>query len=78
MTTQIEGVAAEKCQFWLVWNKNGANPKRAHDTYASAAHEAARLAAKHPGATFIVLRGQKKFKAAAGPVDAAQLEGADE
>jgi hypothetical protein len=65
LTTTIGGVAATKCTFWLVWNKNGANPQVDHATYESAAHEAARLASVHKGQTFIVLRAQKKFKAEA-------------
>lgn len=51
----------EPVSFWFVWTKYGRVPRFAHDTPASAAEEAARLAHKHPGRKFIVLHAYTKF-----------------
>lgn len=48
--------------FFLVWNKDGRNPLKSHGHERVARNEARRLARKHPGATFIVLRGISKHK----------------
>lgn len=50
------------CRFWMVWNKHGGAPTRAHDKKGAAEHEAKRLAAKNPGLTFVVLAAYTKFK----------------
>lgn len=42
--------------FWLVWNPQGHAPQYRHDTEASAAREAERLARLNRGQRFIVLR----------------------
>lgn len=42
--------------FWLVWNPQGREPQRQHDTEESANREAERLARANRGARFIVLR----------------------
>jgi hypothetical protein len=46
----------EDAEFWLVWTKNGRNPRRSHTTEESAITEAERLARKFPGTKFLVLR----------------------
>lgn len=45
-----------KKMFWLVWNPQGHEPQARHDSEQSAEREAERLAKKHPGQRFIVLR----------------------
>lgn len=42
--------------FWLVWRSGGGCPTRKHDSEASAAQEAMRLAKLHPEETFYVLK----------------------
>ena len=46
--------------FWMVWNDTAFAPTVRHPNLDSAEREAARLALKHPGATFYVLRAIKK------------------
>ncbi|GAP67363.1 hypothetical protein MBSD_n2684 [Mizugakiibacter sediminis] len=41
--------------FWLVWNPQGYNPQRKHNTKEGATREAERLARANPGQTFIVM-----------------------
>ncbi len=41
--------------FWLVWNPQGYNPQRKHNTEEGATREAERLARANPGQTFIVM-----------------------
>jgi hypothetical protein len=40
---------------YMVWNPDRRLPKKVHGTETEARVEASRLAAKHPGETFIVL-----------------------
>lgn len=50
-------------EFWVVWNPYKGLPQVRHDTQAAAEAEADRLAAKHPGDEFIVLRAESVTKA---------------
>ena len=50
------GPAAMHKPFFFVWNPNSSAPKQKHATEQEARAEAERLAAKHPGQDFIVLR----------------------
>ena len=43
-------------RFWMVWNPHGRAPTYRHYSRASADSEAARLAARNPGAVFFVLK----------------------
>jgi len=43
-------------RFWMVWNPHGRARTSRHDSRASADTEAARLAARNPGAVFFVLK----------------------
>lgn len=54
---------AEPVDFYMVWTKTGWAPKKAHHTRAAAFAEANRLAARHPGKKFIVLRTLAKIVA---------------
>ena len=42
--------------FWLVWQVGGQNPRHQHYSEQEARTEAQRLAMKHPGKLFCVLR----------------------
>jgi len=44
---------------WIVWNPAGRNPQARHDTYRSAAAEAARLARENPGNEFYVMQAHR-------------------
>lgn len=57
--------------FWLIWSKNGHNPRYTHTTLASAREEAERLARLHPGRTFVIMEGVTKVKVAQAEGDAA-------
>lgn len=41
--------------FWLVWCENGGTPTVRHESPDAAEREARRLAAAHPGKSFLVL-----------------------
>lgn len=47
---------AEPIPFWVVWCPQGSSPTVKHLSRAEATREAERLAAKHPGHEFFVLR----------------------
>jgi len=47
---------------WWIWNKHGHPPKFAWAEEARANEEARRLAVKHPGVSFIVMRSMRKFR----------------
>lgn len=49
-------------EFWVVWNPSRGLPQFRHNTQAAAEAEADRLAAKHPGDEFIVLRAESVTK----------------
>lgn len=51
----------EAVDFWLVWSKHGHLPRVTHHTEAAAVREAERLARKHLGRKFIVLRAIHKI-----------------
>lgn len=57
--TELEAVA---CEFWMVWTKAGRPPRFRHNLRESALVEAKRLALANPGRTFIVMRGEEKFR----------------
>jgi len=42
-------------QFWMVWTKNGKNPRKTHTTLDAARAEARRLAAPYPDRRWFVL-----------------------
>lgn len=54
----------EECEFWFVWTKTGRIPRFTHNTAAGAEAEADRLAHKHPGKKYVVLRGYRKCRVA--------------
>ena len=56
-------VIQQDAEFWFVWTKTGRVPRYAHGSAQAARNEAIRLAAKHPGRKFIVLRALSKFVA---------------
>lgn len=41
--------------FWLVWHEDGGEPRVKHPDPDTAEREATRLAAAHPGQSFVVL-----------------------
>jgi hypothetical protein len=43
-------------RFWMVWRAGGSAPTRCHTSRQIAEDEAGRLAKKHPGARFFVLK----------------------
>lgn len=49
-----EGLHREPQRTWCVWTKTGRRPSFWHNSQNGAENEAARLARKHPGKTFIV------------------------
>ncbi len=51
-----------KC-FYLVWREGGYPPTVKHETWRSAQEEAQRLARKHPGVAFHVLRQVETWRA---------------
>lgn len=55
------GIVHEDVRFWFVWTKQGYVPRRCHNTETAAHAEAERLARKHPGQKFIVLRADSKL-----------------
>lgn len=60
----------ETVHFFMVWNKNGKNPRATHANRSIAETEAARLAARHPGQKFIVLQAVDKIHVPAQPTSA--------
>lgn len=44
--------------FWLVWKEGGGVPTYQHPNSQSAENEAARLAQKHPGSRFHILKSE--------------------
>jgi hypothetical protein len=60
--------------FFIVWNPDGpTNPRQRHDTFSSAASEAARLARVHPGADFFVMEAHRRCRT----VDPIEIEDFD-
>lgn len=49
-------------EFWVVWNPYRGLPQVRHDTQAAAEAEADRLATKHPGDEFVILRAESVTK----------------
>lgn len=47
--------------FWLIWREDGGVPTRKHFSAEAARREAKRLAQKHPGKEFYVLRKTSLF-----------------
>ena len=46
--------------FFLIWTKNGRNPKRAHTNLDSAKREVRRLAALHQNTRFFILQAVER------------------
>lgn len=67
-----DGAFVTPAVFWMVWNKNGAQPRATHATEAKARREAVRLAHANPGEKFIVLAATDKFWVAAPLAQAAE------
>lgn len=55
--------AAQPVDFYMVWTKTGWPPRKQHATRQAADQEADRLARRHPGKKFIVLRAVAKVAA---------------
>lgn len=50
-------------EFWIVWNpSSSAPPSHRHQVAETAQMEALRLAKKHPGQKFIVLRAERQYE----------------
>jgi hypothetical protein len=47
-------------RFYLIWTKNGRNPKRAHTNLESAQKESRRLAAAFPDRRFFILEAVER------------------
>lgn len=62
--SQSAEIILEPVEFFFVWTKKGRVPRFTHQTRESASAEAIRLAEKHPGRKFIVLRAEGKFSLA--------------
>lgn len=59
-------------EVWFIWNKYGHPPHFAHPTEELANAEAQRLAAKHPGKSFLVMRSMRKFRVEPAVADSAE------
>lgn len=46
--------------FFLVWTKEGRNPKKSHTSWTAADAEAKRLAIKYPGKKFFVVAARER------------------
>lgn len=57
----VAPLAEEPCEFWFVWTKTGHIPHFTHQSALRAEAEAERLARRHPGKKFIVLRAYTKM-----------------
>ena len=48
-------------RFWMVWCQSGHEPMKQHDCSEKASIEAQRLAAKHPGKKFFILKSLSAY-----------------
>lgn len=64
-------------KFWFVWNPSANAPRHRHGAKADAQREAERLAALHPGQSFIVLKAVGGAIAHERPVERIEFEPSD-
>lgn len=77
METQVEGVDMDEDssrRFYVVWNTGRGIPKVKHEDFCGAELEATRLAERHPGEKFYILRAVAVAEAKIKPTTATELQ----